>query len=485
MIRRLVLAAIALVVVILGVAAATIYWFLAGDASRQALERQASQWLGQPVRIGAASVAFLPRVSLRLRDIRVGEPVRVTLSEVHLSAPLRPLLSRRIEDATVTVADSRIDLPLPFSLPVGGGSEAPLAIRSIALRNVVLASRGREIRVSAESSLANSRLTVTSFTASSGNTMVTAAGTVELSPRIDAAIKASAEVLDGDDLIALVGAFSSPSAGAAPGSSPPRLTVEIDAPRGTIAGVSVSRVTGTVRADGDQVSIEPLSFDVFGGRHNGWFDVALGDRLEVRLGASVSNVDAAQLAAFGGASGAMTGRLGASARLGGTGPDLASVLGSLRGAGEVVVSNGTLRGLDLAQIVVQFLGRAPIARPASGTPFDRIAGYFALSDGRVRSDDLTLHSADYDIFARGTLRLETDTLDGRAEVVLSDTLSAQAGREVYRYARTGTRIVLPATVGGTLRQPRIRFDTAAAVRQAIGNEIERRLSDLLDVVRGR
>jgi hypothetical protein len=484
-IRRLVLAALAVAAVLLVAAAGVIYWFLAGDASRRALERQATQWLGQPVRIGASSVAFLPRVTVRLRDIRVGEPVRVTLAEVDIAAALRPLLSRRLEDATVTVVNSRLDLPLPFSLPVTAQSESRVVIRSIALRDVVLANRGREIRVSADSSLANTRLTLTTLTATSGKTTVEATGTVELSPRIDAAITARTAMLDGDDLIALVGAFATPAGGAAPDSKPPRLTVDVEAPAGIIAGVAISRIAATVRADGHDVSIEPLAFDVFGGRHNGWFDAALGDGLSVRLGASVSNVDAARLAAFGGEPGALTGRLDASARLGGSGPDLAAVLGSLRGAGEVVVSNGSVRGLDLVAAVVRFLGRAPAERQTSGTPFERIAGNFALSDGRLRSDDLSLHSPDFDIFARGTLRLDTDALDGRAEVVLSEALSAQAGRDVYRYARTGTRVVLPATVGGTLGQPRIRFDAAAAVRQAIGNEIERRLSDLLDMVRGR
>ena len=485
MIRRLVLPAIAILVVILGVTAGALYWFLTGDASRQALERQASAWLGHPVRIGGLSVAFVPRVTLRLRDVRAGDPVRVTLSAVDLSAPLGPLLSRPIEDATVTVADSRIDLPLPFSLPVAAGAGSQVSIRSIALRNVVLASRGREIQVSADASLAGTRLVITRFAASTGKTAIEASGTVELSPRIDATITARApDLLDADDLIAVAGAFATP-AGDGPSSPPRRITAEIEAPYGSVVGVPIRRIAATLRADGSQVSIEPLSFSVFGGRQNGWFDVSFGDRLEIRLGLGVSNIDVAALAAFAGAPGAITGRLGGSARFGAAAPDLATALGSLRGAGEVVVSAGTIRGLDLVRTVVRFLGRAPPARPDGGTPFDRIAGNFALSDGRVRSDDLSLHSSDFDIFVRGTLQLDTDTLDGRAQVVLSEALSAQAGRDVYRYALTGTRIVLPGTVGGTLGQPRIGFDTAAAVRQAIGNEIQRRLSDLLDVVRGR
>jgi hypothetical protein len=232
------------------------------------------------------------------------------------------------------------------------------------------------------------------------------------------------------------------------------------------------------------VSIEPLAFDVFGGRQNGWFDVGIGDALDVRLGTSVNNIDAAQLAAFAGSPGALTGRFGASARLGGRGPDVGAVLGSLRGAGEVVVTNGTIRGLDLVDTVVRFLGRAPQRAAGSGTAFDRIAGNFAMGDALVRTDDLTFHSTDFDIFGRGTLRLDTDVLDGRAQVVVSQALSSQANRTVFRYASSGDRIVLPGTISGTLAKPQVRFDTAGAVEQAIGNEIERRLSDLLDLVRG-
>lgn len=498
MIRRLLFAAVAAPLVILGATAGTVYWFLTGDAARGALEREVAEWLGQPVRIGRASVALLPRVSLRLQDVRVGEPVRMTLSEVAVSAPLRALLAGRIEDAALVVSDSRVDLPLPFPLPDSAGQASPagdtadtgdtvdvVSVRSIALRNLTLASGGREIRISADSSFADTRLVVTSLTATAGQTHLDASGTIDLTPRVDATIEGRASSVDSDDLLALVAAFTAPGgAAAAPGSTPPaRVTAHIQSPLGTVAGVAIRRFDATIRADGTQVSIEPLAFDVFGGRHNGWLDAVLGETLDVRIGTSVSNIDVAQLAAFGGIPGAITGRLGASGRFGARGRDMAAVLSSLRGAGEVVVSKGTMRGLDLVRTVVRFLGRAPAEASAGGTPFDRIDANFALGDRLVRTDDLTLHSADFDIFARGTLRLDTEALDGRAEVVLSEALSAQTGREVYRYARTGNRIVLPATVGGTMVRPQVGIDAAAAVKQAVGTEIGRRLADLLDRVR--
>ena len=127
MLRRLVLIAIAAVVVVLVVMAGAAYWFFARDGFRQALESQASSWLGHPVHIGAARAQFLPRLAVKLRDVRVGEPAQLVLGEVDLESDLRPLLNGRIENAEVVISDSRIDLPLPFGLPQSSDSDAATA----------------------------------------------------------------------------------------------------------------------------------------------------------------------------------------------------------------------------------------------------------------------------------------------------------------------------------------------------------------------
>ena len=477
MIRRFAIAALCAAVVLV-VAAGALYWFLSGDSLRRALESQATAWLGEPVRIGRATAVFVPRVAVGLRDVRVGEPVRMRLGSVDVSAPLRALLARRIEDAELVVSDSRIEMPLPFALPSGGGA-AP-SIRTIALRDVTLASRGREIRVSADSSLANARMTLRRLTATAGETSLEANGTITLSPRIEAAVSARASTLDVDDLLALVAAFTEPSGTLASASRPGgRVTATITAQRGRLAGVALARLEGKVVAEGGQIAIDPLSFDVFGGRHNGWLDAQLGDTLQVRVGASLSNIDVAQLAAFGNAPDAITGRLTGSGRFGARGRDMRSVLASARGVGEVVIKGGSMQGLDIVRTVIRFFGRPTTEEPAGGERFDELAGNFALANGVVRSDNLTLRAADFDVFARGTLTLDTKALDGRADLALSEALSAQAGRDLYRYTRAGTRVVLPATIGGTVARPRVGIDAAAALQRGIRNEVERRLRDLL------
>lgn len=513
--RRILLAALGAVALLLAIAAGAVYWFLSHEGIPRAVEQQATGWLGQPVRIGDASVAFFPRVALRLRNVTAGEPVRFSLAAVDVSMPLWPLLSRRVENAELTVSDSRVEMPLPFSLfrnvrreepDVAGTADNPLrivSVRTIRLRDVTIASRNREIAVSADSSIDGSRLMLERFTATSGETYIDATGRIELGPRVDATIEAQASSVDIDDLLALAAAFTDGRSALAP-SSGARLSATITAPRGRLAGVPFTRFDAALWAEGGQVTVEPFTFDIFGGRHNGWVEAQLGDRLEARVGMSLSNIDVAQLAAFGGAPRTVTGRLSGSGRFGASGPDVAAILSSARGVGEVAVTDGAIRGLDIVTAAVRVLAGAPAAdataapasneagatapdapardgRNAAATSgrFDHIAATFALADGVIHTDDLALRAPDVTVFARGRVTLQSGALDGRADVVLSETLSAGAGRDLYRYTRAGNRIVLPATLGGTVARPTLGLAAAAALRRGIRNEIERRLKSLL------
>src|SRR5215467_106228 len=185
MVRRLLLLALGIPLLAVAVLVVAFYVLMSGDAVRLALERQATSWLGQPVRIGAATARIFPRPGVTLHDVRAGEPVRLTLSDLDISTGLKPLWSRRIVDAQIAVSNSRIDLPLPFTLPEASnpGTAAPAggvqveSIRSIALRNITAASRGREITISADASLSNGNLAVQQFTAKSGATTLQADGT--------------------------------------------------------------------------------------------------------------------------------------------------------------------------------------------------------------------------------------------------------------------------------------------------------------------
>ena len=487
--RRLILGVLALSLLLLATAAGALYWFLAGDGVRLSLEEQGRSWLGQPVHIGSVTAQIYPRIGVRLRDVRIGEPAQLSLADVGLSAGLRPLLAGRLEDADVVIADSRVDMPLPFEIPGGatagetaaGSDFRVVAVRSIALRDIRITSRGREIVVSADSALAGARLTMTSFSAASRNTTIRGSGTIELAPTLDAQLKMTANQLNLDDLVALAEAFA-PDAGTRGSSTAGagRIVAQIGADSVTVAGLIVPQFTATARVQGHRVSLSPIRFLLFGGRYEGDLDIDLRDAATMTLASRVRDIDVAQLAAFGGVPDTITGRLTGAGTFSGRGTGVAEILTSAKGEGDATIASGTIPRLNLVRTVVLFFGRPAPDATAGDDAFERIDASFSLARRVVTADVLSLRSSNADIVARGSLSLETKALDGRADLSLSEALSAQAGADLYRYTREGNRIVLPATFGGTLAAPRLSIDAGAALSRGLRNEVERRLKGLLD-----
>ena len=492
MLRRLFKAAAITAIVVLVVIGVWLYWFLSRDGFRRALEEQATTWLGQPVRIGTARAQFLPRVAIQLGDIHLGEPARLTLDDVELAADLGPLLAGRIENADVRVSDSLFEMPLPFDLPEGGSSQSGgaiavpvriVSIRSISLRDVRLRSRGREIAVSADSSLDGTTLTLSRFSASSERTTLDVEGVIALWPRIDAQLRATAPRLDVDELAALGAAFAGEPGSAAKGAGGgqgARIVANINAGEGTAGAVPFRQFTTTLRLDGDAMALDALRFELFGGRYEGSVTARIGTSMTATLEARVVDVDVAQLAAFGGAAGSITGRLTSEGTFRGAGAGVAELLRSARGAGVAAIADGSITQLHLVRTVVLFFGRPAPDAQESTDHFERLDARFMLSNRVLRANALSLRSSDADVAGAGTLNLDSDALDGRADLVLSEALSAQAGTDLYRYAREGNRIVLPALIGGTLGAPRLTIDAAAAVKRGLRNEIERKLKGVLE-----
>jgi len=491
MLRRILLLAVGVLLVLALVLAAAVYWYLSGDGVRVALETQATKWLGQRVAIGAAGARIFPRPGITLRDVRAGDPVRIMLADVELSTGLEPLWSHRIEDAEVSIADSRIDMPLPFILPAPGErtaapSSSPgiqvVSVRAIKLRNVTVASRGRQIMVSADSSLSSAHLNLDRFTAASGKTSLEASGLVQLSPKLDAQLDVKATHADVDDLIALADAFAprAPRRTASATPLPGRIVAHVSAQTARASGVDVREFATTMVAQGNRITLSPASFQLFGGSYHGALDVDVEPgALRATVRAQIADLDVAQLAAFGGVADTITGRLSGSGTFNGRGATVGDALAAATGEGKVSIANGVLKRLGLVRTVVLFFGRPAAGAGASTDSFERIDASFALVRQVIAASALSLHSSDLDLVGQGTLTIPTKALDGHMDLSLSEGLSAQAGTDLARFTREDNRILLPAVVGGTLDAPHVSIDAGAAVRRGLRNKVERRLKDIL------
>src|SRR6185436_1952271 len=97
---------------------------LGSDLVRSTLEQQLTAAFGQPVHIASASASIFPRVRVNLNELTIGSPVAVQITQLRIATGLRPLFSRTVEDAEVSLVGGTVLLPLNFDLPPEGGSRA-------------------------------------------------------------------------------------------------------------------------------------------------------------------------------------------------------------------------------------------------------------------------------------------------------------------------------------------------------------------------
>jgi hypothetical protein len=91
-----------------------------------------------------------------------------------------------------------------------------------------------------------------------------------------------------------------------------------------------------------------------------------------------------------------------------------------------------------------------------------------------------MKAEDFDIAGNGTLSLVNWRIALDVDVTLTEALSQQAGRDLYRYARDGRRIVLPAIIGGTLFEPTATVDVGRAAGRALKNKAQEEIESFLE-----
>jgi hypothetical protein len=450
-VTRALLIAAGVVIVIAAVGAFLVHRALGSDLVRTTLERQLAERLGQPVHIASASTALFPKVGVDLHDVAIGEPATVTLGRVEVHTGLGALFSREIAHAEVVLANGRIPFPLPFPLgssPAassgrGGAGLTITSIDRIALRNITLATALPPVTIDLDAALHGDRLDIESMTATSGDTRLEASGALT-------------------NLSELKG----------------QLAVKGDL---HAAGTVAKDLSATAAISPDGVVLSPLSFAMFGGGYKGRLAAALRSgtpRLDVD--GNVAGVDVPQLMALTGSAGAITGTLSGHVAVVATGSDGAALLRSAHGDITALITDGTLPHLDLVRAVVLAFGKPSGAPPeGSGAAFTRLGGPLRLANQVVTSDRLALESRDLDMRMKGSLHLGTGAVAADGDVVLSRELTAQAGTDLRRYAQQDGRVIVPVTVSGTLSSPTVFVDIAAAAKRAIGNELKRKVNDLL------
>lgn len=497
MVRKVVIAVVALALL----AAGALYFYaqaiLGSDLVRRQVESQLTASFGQPVAIGRISATIVPRVTVRLGDVRIGAPARVAIATLDLGTSFSALLSRRIEHATARVDGARIELPLPvFAFQSAAATSTSdtsavtiTSIDEILLHDVELVSGGRSLRADVDVVPHGAGMTLRSVRIGAGEAAVDITGEIEdlSGPTGTLAIRAGS--LNLLDLVAFASDFSTglpgpaPAAAPAPPASTMNLTASIAADRAVIGTLVLDKLEGRAQFAGDRLLLTPVTFGVFGGAYNGSLDLGLDAGQAFSTRAALTDIDMAALMAFVGQPDLVTGRLTGDLTVSGTGLDPGAVTRTATGTMRASITQGTVRGLGLVRTAVTALsGRADAATAAPNAgaePFSRLGGSFTIDGGTARTADLQFESNDVLLSATGTVALDGSRIDLSGPLQLSDALTQQAGRDLVRYTQDDGRVTIPARISGPASALQVSVDTAALLKRALTNRATEEAGDAI------
>ena len=499
--RRKRLLIVALVLAALPITAFLLVRYLLGsDLVRTTLERQLTARFGQPVHIRAATAGLYPRAAIRLQDVTIGAPAVVELSEMRLVTGWRGLISRVVTDAEVLISKGTIRLPLtlpPAPAEPAADAAAPagaaisiVSIRAIEIHELTLSAGGHSVVIDLDSSIEGDRLDIARATLRAGSTRLDASGRLTSIAKMEGAFDAKADAIDLDEAITIASALAAP-APATPAASAPKhrtggssmhLVIKATAPKAAYATYALDDLATTIDLVPGRLTLSPLSVRTFGGGFQGRLDVDTSrDEPVLRVSGRAEGLDVAALLQASGSPGGITGRLSGTVAVSASGTEIDPLIRSSRGSIAATVADGKIPGLEMVRPIVLAFGKPSGAPPAgSGSAFSRLGGTFAIAGGSLTSTDLAMSSRDFDLAGRGSMQLASGGVAARVEVVLSSELTAQAGTDLRRYAQQDGRVVVPATIGGTLNQPTVSLDVASATRRALENELRRRTTTIMD-----
>ncbi len=363
-----------------------------------------------------------------------------------------------------------------------------VSIDEIVLSGVEIVSGGRTLRGDIEVVPQGKGLLVKKVSLTVDNATINITGQIaDLSgPTGELTVKAGA--LDFSHLLEFVSDFSkhagidarsstaapsSRAASASTKSSPMNIAVTMEADRATLGTLALEKLAGRAHITSGGMTLQPISFGIFGGRYEGSLALTLGDVPDFRLKARLSGIDVDAATKFAGSPNTITGRLSGDIDVTGRGLDANSVAKNARGTARVDIANGVVRNLGLIQaVVIATSMRAGASSQSSGSrdePFTRLGGTLTMANGESTTRDLQFESKDLSVALTGLVRLDGSVVDLKGRAQLSEALTQQAGRDLVRYTQEQGRVTLPATIGGSAENLRVRIDAADLAKRALVN----------------
>jgi hypothetical protein len=257
---------------------------------------------------------------------------------------------------------------------------------------------------------------------------------------------------------------------------------------------AASDVQSQVAIRGPVFDLNPLAFNLFGGRYQGQVKV---DRAEsqpvIAVGGGFNGVDVNQfLSAVSPQKNIVFGRASGTLNLRARGPQLD--VKTLTGPGRLVVTDGRISSFDLAR-QVEIIGKLTgLSTGGAGTEFRSLSTDYRFDNGQVFTNNVRLEMTQMQVTGDGVLQLGEPvmcdySLLAQLSAALSRTAAPGGGAvEAASFFLDRSRLGVPLKMSGPITQPSFKLDPeglSRRVTERIVRSPEEAVKGILDLFKGK
>lgn len=292
-----------------------------------------------------------------------------------------------------------------------------------------------------------------------------------------------------------------PASGAAAAAPPAEAPIDLSALQHLNANGSIrigaltapklkaSNVRIEVKAQDGRVDIDPLAANLYGGSLSGAIGVnAQGSTPQFTVKQTLAGVSVGPLLVAVADFGRLEGRGNFSMNVSTAGETLSQLKKGLNGTAAAHLSDGAIRGIDIAATIRQakatireLKGKAVTeqADTTHKTDFTELKATFTIRHGIASNRDLTGKSPLLRLAGEGDIDLGNDRMNYLLKANLVEGVTGQSGKEAIQIAD----ITVPVRVTGPIGAPSYTFDYATMAadlaQQALRQELQRKLGGKL------
>ena len=231
------------------------------------------------------------------------------------------------------------------------------------------------------------------------------------------------------------------------------------------SGIESSNVEVGINARDGDIRVHPSRADLYGGSYTGDIRVnASGEVPVLSMNERVTDIDFGAFAGTVIEDSPLKGRVTGSLALEGRGHNTNQIRETLNGRTSFAFADGVIEGVDLMEIlegIVSLIDRKVPTRTSGPrrTEFSRLGGDAVVTDGVIRTENLTVAAAALEIGGKGMVDLNTRAVDFEIDTRIVET----DGAELSPGLQKAVGYNIPVYIGGTYDAPEpARLDRSAA-----------------------